>query len=437
MKNNFFDSYVKESLGNFRPEVPPHIWENIIAEKGRKKPFGFWRGLGALNIAAALMVTLLASGTVYLILKDKIPAEKNSLVKENTGTEKNNRAINIGNINSPNTQGNFVKDQHDVSFQPQTGTNNAESSPQRSHHTGIYGNAAFTINTTPSTNEQTILSTIIANKENYLHTVLINIGVRKMNASFNPRLGTMPSLSKSLFIPCPRAERDAAGNKQYVEIYGGPDYVFRSLSDMAGSTYLEQRKASTKMLFAYSGGIRYTKVFGSGISFRSGINYSRINEGFKLLKGHVIQNVYITDANGDTTGTYTVSGTQFKQATNKYTNIDIPITAGYEFGNGRLHTNINAGVMINIASKKSGFVVDGNGNAVDLNDKQSSAYRYKTNAGVSLTGGISFYYKLNDRLHLLAEPYLRYSLSPVTKSELSFKEKYHTAGLRVGIRGDL
>ena len=49
----------------------------------------------------------------------------------------------------------------------------------------------------------------------------------------------------------------------------------------------------------------------------------------------------------------------------------------------------------------------------------------------------SFYYKLNDKIHLLAEPYFRYNLSPMSNEKLTLTQKYNTAGLRVGLRIDL
>ncbi|MCY7291178.1 MAG: hypothetical protein LH615_03250, partial [Ferruginibacter sp.] len=147
---------------------------------------------------------------------------------------------------------------------------------------------------------------------------------------------------------------------------------------------MQQRKGSTKYLFAFSAGVRYTKVFGSGMSVRTGINYSQINEQFKSEKGRITQNVYIINNNGDTTGSYVQSGTQYKTSTNKYRSIDIPVSVGYEMGNGRLHTNINAGAMINISSSQKGFMLDYNGNTVDISSgKSSSVYQYKTKAGVS------------------------------------------------------
>ena len=56
---------------------------------------------------------------------------------------------------------------------------------------------------------------------------------------------------------------------------------------------------------------------------------------------------------------------------------------------------------------------------------------------VVLTGLGDVYYKLNDRLHLLAEPYCRYNFSPMNKEMLSLQEKFTTIGLRLGIRLDL
>jgi len=69
--------------------------------------------------------------------------------------------------------------------------------------------------------------------------------------------------------------------------------------------------------------------------------------------------------------------------------------------------------------------------------KSSSPYQFKTNAGVGFMGAVSVYYKLTDKLHIMAEPYFRYNLSPMNKESITLKQKYHTAGLRLGIRLDL
>lgn len=240
-----------------------------------------------------------------------------------------------------------------------------------------------------------------------------------------------------LDIPCPGAEKNAAGNKRYIEIYGGPDYAIRNISDTGNSEYLKQRKESAHFSSAFSVGMRYTKVFGNGMSFRTGLNYSQINEKFKFAEGNVIQVVYITDSNGDTTGSYTTTGTRYKTTHNKYRTVDVPLLIGYELGNGRIHANINAGAIVNVYSWQKGDVLDTAFKPINITTgKGSSPYQFKTNVGVGFLGAVSVYYKLNDRLHILAEPYFRYNFSPVSKSELTLKQKYNTAGLRLGLRLD-
>jgi hypothetical protein len=242
-----------------------------------------------------------------------------------------------------------------------------------------------------------------------------------------------------VFLPdCPALEKDAAGNKKYFEFYGGPDYAFRSLQDTGNSSYLQKRKESTKFKSGFSAGVRYTKVFNNSMSVRGGVNYSQINEKFTFNQGNVVQVTYIINNNGDTIGSYTTTGARNKTTINRYRSIDIPLVVGYEVGNGKLHANINAGAIVNIYSWQKGDVLDASGNPVSITTgKSSSPYQFKTNAGVGFIAGVSVYYKLNNRLHLMAEPYFRYNLSQMNKESITLKQKYQTAGLRLGIRLDL
>ena len=174
------------------------------------------------------------------------------------------------------------------------------------------------------------------------------------------------------------------------------------------------------------------------MSFRTGVNYSQINERFIAFNGYVLERIVQVNSIGDTISNYTTASVQYKKSNNIYRTIDIPIQAGFEFGNGRLHTNLSAGALVNISSKQTGNAIEPNGNVIDLSGpKTSSKYKYKSNVGVSFLGNISFYYKVNKKLHIMAEPYIRYSLSPMTNDEITFSQKFHTAGLRLGFRKDL
>ena len=435
MKNNLFDAHIKEQMTKARPDVPQYIWDNIVAKKDRKKPVVFWFNnvtktlLGALVILAATGIALHFNNSNIIINKQTyIAAVKHVNIKpqrENITDEAKNAPIAIlanplilsGREETYFVQKNIIESIKKPDFQQQGLINYAQ---KKSILTTVYSTE---ITTADYMNDNTVNRNIFTTSQ-------------LTSSLFNPQLQLL-KFPKSPFIPCPEVEKNAAGSKKYLEVYAGPDYVFRSISDTANSVYLQQRKASTKYLFAYSAGVRYTRVFGSGMSFRTGINYSQINEQFTYAKGRVAQNVYIINNNGDTTGTYLQSSTLYKTSTNKYKSIDIPISVGYEVGNGRIHSNISIGAMVNISSSQKGFVIDKNGAAVDITSgKSSSVYQYKTNAGVSFIGAASVYYKLNERLHLMAEPYIKLSLSPATKPEISFKEKFHTTGVRVGLRMD-
>ncbi len=433
MINNLFDAHVKEQMANAKPEVPPHIWDNIMAKKEREKPVVFWFNNFSKGILLFFLVATISSIVFYNTAKNYVPLQTNFYALNNS----NNKVAQKNTVTSVTTS---ALAQTTPTLQPVNKNEkilllkqNAKKQ-QNSFSSNFLdeGNVTTSVVKVENTNDNNPLT---FQNEYTVKTQIFNATLLKRKL-FNPDLQKR-YLPKSTFIPCPEVEKNAAGSKRYIEIYGGPDYVFRSFSDTSNSVYLQQRKASTKYLLSYSAGIRYTRVFGSGMSFRTGLNYSQINEQFTSEKGRVVQNVYIINTNGDTTGTYAQTGTLYKTSTNKYKSIDIPISVGYEMGNGRIHSNINVGAMVNISSKQTGFVLDKNGNSIEITSgKTSSPYQYKTKAGVSFIGAASVYYKLNDKMHLMAEPYVRLSLSPATKAELSLKEKFHTTGIRFGIRMD-
>jgi hypothetical protein len=202
---------------------------------------------------------------------------------------------------------------------------------------------------------------------------------------------------------------------------------------------LNKRKESTSIISAFSAGVNYTNVFANGVSFSAGLNYSQVNEKFNFIQGNVVQNTYVIDPNtGDTTSRSTAVGTRYKTTINRYRTIDIPLTIGYEMGNTNLHVNAYAGAVVNVYSWQKGDMLGVNLQPVSITTgKAADAYRYKTNIGVGLTAGASVFYKLNDKLHLMAQPYCRYNFAPLNNTTLSLQEKFFTIGVRLGIRIDL
>lgn len=481
--NQLFDEHIKGQFSDYAPDVPPRIWENIMAEKEKRKPAGFWFSLFNTRNMLVLLGLLLAGGTgAWLIFRNSTvttseknmaqsPIEKNIAVPVNPASSTENRPASAENKNdAPVTSSN--NNSNTVTIAPVTPTvqdeqkNTAANTPSRDFKSGKA--AAFTsmrihspslqsdVNNGPTVyNKITAGITGNVNKDNgkiagaglLINDNILTQGSMLGRLMYGSQVITATKKNNDElrshalfgFLPgCPAFEKDAAGNKRYIELYAGPDIAMRNLSDTGNSVYLQKRKESSKVSSAYSAGISYTRVFNNSMSLRAGINYSQINEKFTFVQGNLVQITYIIDANGDTTGSYITTGTRYKTTHNKYRSIDVPLLIGYEMGNGRLHANINAGVVVNVYSWQKGEVLDTTFQPVTITTgKGSSPYQFKTNAGVGFMSGVSVYYKLNDKIHVMAEPYFRHNFTPMNKDNLTIKQKYNTAGLRLGLRIDL
>ncbi len=242
---------------------------------------------------------------------------------------------------------------------------------------------------------------------------------------------------KPIRIPdCPPRDDERRDISDYWELYAGPDYAQKSYSGNSDPALIEKRRETQSFKMAYSAGIRYTRVFANGISLRAGLNYTQINEKFAYLQDNVVQQVFIISPAGDTTDAYYVRGTRYKNSVNRYRSIDLPVVMGYELGKGRFRANVNAGIILNLRSWQSGSTIGNNLQPVNINSS-NSAYQYRTQAGLAFTGAVSLYYRLTERMHLLAEPYYRHNLSPLSKASGPVQEQFSIMGLRLGLRMDI
>ena len=480
------DDFTRKQLGNYSPEVPPHVWDNIVAKRERKKPYPFLiKFFNGKNLLLTAGLITLLTASIFISNNYKTVADNKNEVKESPINEKkkeaatntlnkqqnnlpsaknsiedniNNKEFNpienisgnpeipVPNNNNDNKNNNSSTSSTNTFFQKNGSQNKLVVSNGRDKH--LYKKGTVNINSSMEDAEEFNVETIISlnkkNEENKIEDVsLLNLQLYYPEKITSGALKTMAenknTLPHLLLPPCPVIERNAAGNKYYIEVYAGPDYAFKSFSDTANSVLLQKRKESTSFRSAFSAGFRYTRVFNNGASIRAGVNYSQINEKFSYVQSNIVQVTYITDpVTGDTTGTFLTRGSRYKTTNNRYHTIDIPLLLGFETGNGRLHANFNAGVVLNIYSWQKGESLDTSFRPVSITTgKSASLYQYKTNIGAGFMGGISVYYKLNERLHLLAEPYWRYNFSPMNKEMLSLQEKFSTIGLRLGVRWDL
>jgi hypothetical protein len=487
MSDKRFDDFFKQSFGDYSPEVPGHIWDNIAAQQKKKRPAGFWLNeKKALLILAAL---LLLGGGTYLLVAPKNDTQNISLENNGSRQEAGNRvpAAVLQNKEATDASQSAGSSDNKLAVENKTATNvlqnqNETAAPgdkkllkgkslktndNGSERTGTKkdfvssnDDVAVTKNISPNKNGNKIsgskkyqqqVSSPAADDMDDVNNGGAYTDVSSsddLNIPFVPGSRDLILLAKAnllekqniQFLPLkPREDcPGATGNNYYVEAYISPDYVIKKYSDTANSSLVAKRKESLSIQSSYSAGVRYTRVFANGMSVRAGLNYSQVNEKFSYAQGNVVQIVYVINNQGDTTDSYYVRGTRYKNSYNRYRTIDVPLVVGYEMGNGNFHANINAGVIVNLYSWQNGETIDNNGSPVSITTgKNDNPYQYKTNIGVGFTGAISLYYKLSDRFHVLAEPYFRYNFSPMNKEALSIQERFTTIGLRLGIRMDI
>jgi hypothetical protein len=469
MRENLpFDDFVKKQFSDYSPDVPAHIWENIAGRRSRPK--GFWINmLSGGKILLLTAVLLAGGGATYLLVSSNnnsagknVSAEKNIIPEKNISPEKNiasDKTTNTspqensdeGNSSVLNNESkpeetNVTDNVQEQSANANTSRGNNNSS-RPVHRKGIF-NSNITSDNSEIKNEEN-LSVVQTTSDVSATRIYSPFGI---NNARGVSVNNILSSTKVKLPDCPTLEKNAAGNKKYWEVYAGPDYAFesyKSYGDTASANYLQKRKSSTKFASAFSAGVRYTKVFDNGTSIRTGLNYTQVNEKFIYFNPSEIKYVTVITtrvvirAPGDTvfindTLQYQQTGTRTKTTYNRYRNIDVPIVIGYELGNGKIHANINAGVIINVYSWYKGDVLDSLYQPTTITTgKGNSIYQFKNNIGVGFLGSISLYYKITDDLHLLLEPYFRYNLSPISKQNLNLQQKYNIAGLRAGVRFDL
>lgn len=482
MSDKKLDEFFKESFSGYSPDVPAHIWENIAAGKKKKRPAAFWLN----NKAAVLLlagIVLLGGGAYFAFNKkdntQNIALENNGSRKETgntspaavlpadsaqapannsnrintTGGDKNTGgsesingtkantiatamadplAENAGNKSGATTSPAYKK----ITASRQSGR--TKHNRQEPVYSKSNGNYTITVDANEP-GEEGIDEAANSNETGTAPALPYMDGIKKL--MLLAAESNLPKTTIQPFVPAVKISEECPGapaKKYYFDAYISPDYAIKKYADTGTSSLVAKRKESLRFQSAFSAGLRYTRVFNNGMSIRTGINFSQINEKFSYAQENVVQLVYVINMQGDTTDSYYVRGTRYKNSYNHYRTIDVPLLVGYEMGNDKLRANINAGAMINIYSWQKGETLDNNGNPVTITTgKPENPYQYKTNVGIGFTAGASFYYKLNNKLYALAEPYFRYNFSPMNKEVLSIQERFTTVGLRLGIRLDI
>jgi cytoskeletal protein RodZ len=493
MTDKIFDEFIKGKLAQHEAPVPTGMWARIMKEKKRRPVGLLWSnryvmmgilfalvaGLGLLiwNLNTPQTTTAQQktnTTTVPQTLeKDKQTPSISSTSNSQTTTESvqsnqlsskqsvtatsvtNNKSeANNTTFEKANTFNSVNKNQNNTSTKEPTSSDAYKQSTNANLLSGTATNVRSKkvgIKTVDTYNNTLALASksstpiydgsLLASTKSFVPEQLAPISMKQMIAQWPNKLSS--KLTIAGIRDCPSANGNARDD-WYFEAYASPDYTIKHVTgNDASSAYLRKKDSTESMRMGYTLGGRIVRNFGEHILVKAGLQFSQINERFTLRTENerrttiVITTRTVTDALGNTTiVSDTTSVTQIgylvRTSNNVYRSIEIPLMAGYEFGNKKWKASVNGGVIVNLASWYKGKTLDTSFQTVSLTKGTGDVYQHSV--GLSLYGSVSIIKPIGERVDVFAEPYIRHSISNLNSNSLGYAQRFTTMGLSLGVR---
>ena len=481
MSENHFDNYFKNQLQSYSSPVPKDMFERIVATANKKRPIAAWFNkygflAGLLIIGTIAAIVLVNNNTATKI--EKVAAT--NTIKNNEQQAVENPSVSINTINSENNKTTAERSATENSLLSSANTASEKNSAVSQNQLRVIDNIK---NSDTGLNEIKLsnikkrsIAGFFNNKNNQSTTtnqLLIAAAINTDDLSEEVRTGLLDfnypaktfsmaelwrmerkrnGLAALTYITnrknpigdCPSV-RGRNRNDWYIEAFGSPDYTFKSLTTTGLNTnFLEKKDSSETMRGGFTGGLRISKNFGENFILKSGIQFSQLNERFSVRKENekrittVIRTRTVIRGLGDTiqvrdTSSLTEIGYLNKRRTNFYRNIEMPLIAGYEWGDEYWKFSANIGVIAHAMSWYSGEMLDTTLSVISFSSKEVPNI-YKTKIGLSAYVGFSFIKRFNSNTEIFAEPYFRTNLINMNLPVDGLKQRFSAAGINIGIR---
>jgi hypothetical protein len=494
-----FDKNIKEKLFDYESQYSQNTWANIQSQlpKKEKRPFGFLFFASIFILIALGLGLLWNNNSRSLLLPD---ANKEVISSTKKETVSNFTPENEDIISGASKKTSDIESKKDLT------SNEIVSKTKTDQENGILKNELLSIekpskasnivsrknnvfekttrattdksNTSPSNfqnqdevaegrndvaNQTISLSDLQISEESAMANASnINFDRNRNENLFFPFL-TLPSfgrvfgtdesnvieniqltMKRNASLPCPTFVRKE--NLSFFEVYFSNDYSLRNLKAIGNEsqTYLEKRENTELPYISYSMGARFGIGWRSGIAFKTGFNFSQINEKFNYVdpKAVKVKTITITDYVYDsnyniidsvkTQKVYEIQGSNAIVNFNKYRFFDIPILFQYTIpGKKRLSYSLTAGPLINLAFSQDGKFLSEDG--ASLNDLGKSNY-YKANIGLTMYTSIAINYQLTKNMHIIFEPNFRYTPNTISEVQNPLNQKYMVTSISAGLR---
>jgi len=469
-----FDQFVQEKLYNHSGTISPNLWKRIKPEEDEDRKYFFF--LPRAGMVAASILLLIVAGTVSAYLyyqkfnstpnteelsKSKNSSQKNNttITKEEDQTDQTTNQIQAPIENAVKNNGTQDELSADSDNPNSSIQNNKNTFDKNNNSSFLFGIPKKQLQNIQFNNNYSSSETLIPtsnSKENeldYMATEKFDARIIDFQNKNHKYLSTEKQIAytnhasniKNVVI-CP-TDRKMRNPDWDIEVYASPDYAFKNVSsNTASQQYMNKKDSSEKSRIGYTVGFRIIKPINDHLLFKTGLQYSQINENFiyrseneiKTTTVVTIRNIIL--ANGSTvtiSDTSTLQQIGFKNNTvkNSFRSLDIPVLIGYQFGNDDLRIGINAGLIFNLSSSFKGVLLDSSLSPKPFSKESNSAY--KSNIGMGIYTGISIAKRLTYNTSIFAEPYFRYNLSNSTSPLSTFNERFSIGGLSIGVRLNL
>lgn len=462
-----FDKYVRHKLYNHTSEVPDGLWKNIAAQNIKPEiPIYQTFGFKFLLFSAFISFFALVWFLVDQPIENKV-AEQGKLINQlmpsnvigNILAEENFRKNNITSNKFNNLQS-WYEETHQIAENAviqntKQSIGLADSMALINTKTSILQNdddieAGFYAENIANKLEYPSFFTEVVNKSK-----VVNAGyakaIQQINAATIAKVDKQqllannewqnlltPNQFQTYTTPIPKTAT------YFLELYASANLDMPSIFNYGVTeSYLQRKDSAETMQTGFTAGFRIGKYITNNLVIKGGLQYTQINKLFTLRSENerittpIIVNRTITNPDGTTTivpdtSYVTQIGTRITKANNKYKSIEIPLILGYEFGKSKWQFAVNAGAIVRATYWSEGTTFDTNNTLVSLEDKSRTYYHKQTH--LSAVGSISIIRYLNRNTALFAEPYFRYTLTNGETTILGFSEKFHSAGIQLGMR---
>ena len=443
MRKEKLDDIVQRKLSNHSSEVPGHIWNQVASQiqQGDKKPV-FWLFDKSKWVVSAAAATIAASVLIFWPTND-ITTDTDAVI---SGQLELDRSAGIAEVQEAIVlEDQVVADQtakeSSLASNAELVSHNEYSVPlvnqNQSQHQGGQDD-----DWTEHTSEQALVAADQDTDQSSL-----DLRDRIARTDFNipalaqPLVGlsNMPTLFNKN-VQC--ADFRDNFNTPFWSIAFAHDMPIRNINSSSAilSEYVQLRENTELPISAFSLNMNLGMIFRNGLSLRSGLNYSRIKEGFNydLLIGTETTIVQTVNEDGEIIEIDTTTTNMFNNINNDnfYEILDLPLMVGFEKSNEKFGMGFYTGLSLNLLFNKVGNIVspENQDDVVGINSVGESGSFFSKKLGVSYYASTLVTYNVTNRIQMKFEPYFRYYPASFANSTYAVHQNYYIFGGQVGMR---